>query len=93
MMNASQGLNVKVERLLGEALIDQAFCQRLLADPAACARQFALSDEDVAHVTAAQATTLREFAARLHSRVYGLAPRLARPGWEASGLSAYTSLR
>ena len=62
------------EKLMVQASIDSGFCALLLSDPCQAAVNANCSPMLAESLVGLRATTLAEFAAALHWRIYGCAP-------------------
>jgi hypothetical protein len=59
-------LRGRLERVIGAALIDRAFCSELLESPVEAGKSFNLSPEELEVLRSASAGSLEELAAHIH---------------------------
>ena len=59
--------HVNLERVIGAAVIDREFCTALLRSPRSATASFKLSDEELALLESADASTLEELALHVYA--------------------------
>ncbi len=60
-----------IHRMIGRALTDRKFRERLLLSPQAAIQEFPLSDMEQLHITSLRAMDLEEFSRKLTERLIG----------------------